>query len=159
MNAPVFPLIAEPPFWRAAAPEEFGLIVGEMPGPGDLDLKPGWQLAFFSISQTGGVRAPMWGWVKGEFAVACLSYGEADIAGLTHLPTGYKIAEFFSEEEAAFAADLLLPIADWAAVTPDSAKAIRPGRLLTDAGFVNFLVWDAAQPLRVLRRKLPGRLQ
>lgn len=159
MRAPDFPLIAEPPFWRAATPEEFGRIVGEMPGPGDLDLKPDWQLAFFSISQCGGNRAPMWGWVKGQFAVACMSCGEADIAGLTHLPTGFKIAEFYCEEEAAFAADVLLPIADWATVTPESAKTIRPGRLLSDAGFKNFMVWDGSQPIRVLRRQIPGRLQ
>ncbi|WHQ69437.1 hypothetical protein [Methylorubrum extorquens] len=159
MSAPDLPLIAEAPFWQPATPEEFGLIVGEMPGPGDLDLAPGWQLSFFSVAQNDGVRHPQWGWVKGPFAVACSDCGDVATGVLTHLPTGFRIAEFYSDEQAAFAAEVLLPIADWPNVTPESAKAIRPGRILADAGFVNFAVWDGSRPVRILRRKLPERLQ
>jgi len=122
---PLPPLLSAP-FWQQISPDELGRLLNDPPGPGWLDLASGWELALFSINQGEDERHTIWGWVRGDFGVSLASTDMGPLGCISHLGCGFRVGLFAHEEEAAFAADLLQPIADWSAVTPSTARLIGP---------------------------------
>ncbi|MGU3387189.1 hypothetical protein ACLBYG_21955 [Methylobacterium sp. D53M] len=138
LKASPFPLIAEPPYWRAITPEALGELLGSMPGPADLDQVPGWELALLGLTTAEG-RRTVCGWAKGSLSVHLFpsKHSGVDLGSLSHLVTGRSIALFFSDECAAKAGDLIAPLTDWSSdmASPEPGLRDRIASTLRAAGF------------------------
>lgn len=153
------PPIPDAPHWRATTPDELGDIFGTTFPPGVFDLLPGWDLAFFTTAARDGTRGTQIGWVKGSFAATQFPIDpqvHQQIGGLVHLPTGYRVASFYSAEEAATAAELIADCCDWSTITPYTAGRVGQDAMgrLAGGGFQWMALETGAGTTRILSRIL-----
>lgn len=77
----------------------------------------GWHLGFVKLRlRNPDGRQIVECWERGAFAVHALEYGGKSYARLSHQPTGLEISTFTTMDDAAVAAELIEPFADWSAI-------------------------------------------
>jgi len=129
------------PFHRPVTNEEMRQYLikpgSPMPENGEMEIGEDWALSIFSYA-TPDERFPVWGWVNGPFAIDDRYVGsDLYYAVLTHLPTGLRMANAASPEEAIEIAGLLEPLCDWATadITLGNMQALNVRMVLKRAGF------------------------
>ena len=118
--------VSSPPFFAPIPTSDIQRYVLKPGASAELDIGPGWILSAFSTSNRDNDRCAVFGWVRGLLAIdERHDCGAQGCAVLSHLPTGYRILEANTAEDAALAAALIFDCVDWSVVLTNVNGAMR----------------------------------